>query len=94
MFAAELFRDGELLAYTKEAQAYADRTENEPANGSGAGANLLPGREYPYRQVRLENWYEPLGPGHYQITVRRRFIWAGDWLQSTPCTFDILPDKP
>jgi hypothetical protein len=89
----ELFRDGEPLPYTKKAQENIDCTEKRPDEGSGAEVLLLPGREYQLGWLRLEDWYKPLGPGHYQLTVRRRFTWDGEWLQSSPVTFEVLPEK-
>ncbi|HEY2972352.1 MAG TPA: hypothetical protein VGJ48_07560 [Pyrinomonadaceae bacterium] len=90
----ELFKDGDLLPYSKQAQENADRKEKAAAEGSGAPSRLLPGREYEWQRVNLEDWYEPLGPGHYQLTVRRRFVWDGEWIQSNPVTFDVEPGKP
>ncbi len=53
-----------------------------------------PGSEYEWTRVSLEDWYEPLGPGHYQLTVRKRFAWDGDWVQSNPVIFDVQPRNP
>ncbi|MBA3356640.1 MAG: hypothetical protein H0U18_12040 [Pyrinomonadaceae bacterium] len=89
----QLFRDGDLLPYSKEAQQNVDRKENAPSVGSGAESRLLPGREYGSYLVRLEGWYQPLGPGHYQLTVRRRFAWDGEWLQSSAVTFDVMSEN-
>ena len=44
--------------------------------------------------VRLEDWYDRLGPGHYELTVRKRFVSDGDWVQSNSGTFDVQPRKP
>ena len=42
----------------------------------------------------LEEWYEsPLQPGHYQLVVRKRFRPDGDWVESNPVTFDVIPRK-
>jgi len=90
----ELFRDGDLLPYSKEAQARVDRTEREPASGSAGGGWLEPRREYECVRVNLEEWYEPLGPGRYQVSVRRRFIWDGEWINSSSVIFEVKPDNP
>jgi hypothetical protein len=37
---------------------------------------------------------EPLRPGHYQLSVRKRFTGDGDWVQSNPVTFDVQARKP
>lgn len=89
----ELIKDGDLVPYKKETQENVDRKERELPNGSAAPSRLPPGREYEWQRVDLEDWYKPLGPGRYQLTVRRRFTWDGDWLQSSPVIFDVLPEK-
>jgi hypothetical protein len=90
----ELFRDGDLLSYTEEAKKNVERTENTPPEGSGGVSRIMPGREYNWLHVRLDHWYKPLEPGHYQLIVRERFAWEGEWLQSSSITFDVLAEKP
>ena len=85
----ELIRDGEIVPYLKDTQQRVERANRELANGSGASFTFEPGREYRWIQISLLNWYEPLKPGHYQLTVRRRFVWGGDWLPSNPITFEV-----
>jgi len=89
----ELYKDGDLVPYTKETQDNVNRKERELPNGSAAPGRILPGREYEWQRVNLEEWYKSLGPGRYQLTVRRRFTWDGDWLQSSPVIFEVLPEK-
>jgi len=60
-----------------------------------AKRTLVPGQEYRTDPVKLEDWYEsPLRPGHYQLIVRKRFTLDGDWAESNPVTFDVIPRKP
>jgi len=89
----ELLKDGDIVSYTKVANENVERTENSVGTGSGAPSELLPGKEYEWSSVRLEEWYKPLGPGRYQLTIRRRFAWDGDWLESNPVIFEILPKE-
>ncbi len=90
----ELFKDGDIVPYSKQAQEIVELRERRPAEGSGGGAKLEPGRERTLKWIRLEDWYEPLCQGHYQLSVSRRFAWDGDWVQSTSVTFDVQPRKP
>src|ERR1700738_1105470 len=90
----ELSRDGETLPYSKEVQEGVDRAEKEPHQGSSTYATLTQGREYVWATVRMEEWYEPLEVGHYQLTVRKRFVGDGDWIQSNPVVFDVQARKP
>jgi hypothetical protein len=93
----ELIRDGDILSYTKRAKEFVARAEREPAGDgfSRAPETMISGREYPSRYVQLEDWYEtPLKTGHYQLIVRRQFLLGGDWVESNPVTFDVVPRKP
>jgi hypothetical protein len=90
----ELFRDGDHVAYSKAAQWRIDRDDNQPPEGSAAPLTLLPGRESGQTAIRLENWYEPLAPGHYQLSVRKRFVWDGEWIQSNALTFEVEARTP
>jgi hypothetical protein len=90
----ELFKDGDSVPYSKEAQRHIQRVENEPPGGSAGPLTLPAGRESGALTVSLEDWYQPLGPGHYQLSVRKRFDWTGEWIQSNSLTFDVEPRTP
>ncbi len=90
----ELLRDGETIPYSRQAQERLDRAEGEPPSGSMSATQVFSGREERLYNVAMEDWYEPLGVGHYQITVRKRFAYDGDWVQSNPVIFDVQPRKP
>ena len=93
-FRPELYRDGDILSYSKNAQKEVDIADSQPPSGSGAPNQLIPGREYDWGQMKMDDWYEPLRPGHYQLIVRKRFVSDGDWVESNPVTFDVIPRKP
>src|ERR1041385_2983954 len=99
----ELIRDGDVVFYSKEAQECVARAEREPGGDgfSDAPEPLTAGREYLSHTVNLDDWYEtPLKPGHYQLLVRKQFLPAlpgvpgGDWVESNPVTFDVIPREP
>jgi hypothetical protein len=87
----ELLRDGDIVPYKKEAQRSVEKALTEPPNESSAEMQFLPEKDYVLQRINLSDWYETLLPGHYQLTVRRRFIWEGEWVQSDSITFDIGP---
>jgi hypothetical protein len=89
----ELLRDGDIIPYKKEAQEQVDRALSEPSNGSSAPVQLLPEKDYALQRINLSDWYKTLWAGHYQLTVRRRFVWGGEWVQSDSITFDISPSR-
>ncbi len=90
----ELLRDGETIPYSRQAQERLDRAEREPPSGSMSATQVLSGREERLYNVAIEDWYEPLAMGHYQLTVRKRFAYDGDWVQSNPVIFDVQPRNP
>lgn len=88
----ELLRDGDVVPYKQEAQQGVKRTLTEPPNDGSRTTELLPEKDYtlPLR-LYLSDWYETLLPGHYQLTVKRQFVWGGAWVQSDSITFDVGP---
>lgn len=84
-----LMRDGDIVPYSKQAEAAAQRSEE--LFGPGHELKLRSGVEHELQDIRLEDWYEPLSPGRYELTVRRRFDWQGDWLTSAPIYFEVQP---
>lgn len=88
----ELMRDGESVPYSKKAQV--EIVEPQLPSGSGAPITLEPGREHPSNYVNLDDWYDPLTPGFYQLRVRKRFAWDGDWVTSTPIYFEVQLRTP
>ena len=87
----ELLRDGDVVPYKKETQEQVDRALSEPPNDSSLPVQFLPEKDYALRRIDLSDWYKTLLPGHYQLNVRRRFAWRGEWAQSDSVTFDISP---
>ena len=90
----KLIKDGEVLAYSKTAQGRVDRTQREAPNGSTTFGTLLPWREYLWDTVDLKEWYDPLSPGDYQLTVSKNFTKDGDWVESNPVFFQVQPRNP
>jgi len=90
----ELIRDGDIIPYSQDAATSIEKSEREPPNGSTRSRALEPSHEYSLGLVALDSWYDsPLKPGHYQLTVRKRFTQDGDWVESNPVTFDVVPRK-
>lgn len=90
----KLIKDGEILPYSAKAKERVDRSEREPPNGSISSGTLVPWREYLWDTVDLKDWYEPLGPGNYQILVSKQFARGGDWVESNPVFFQVQARNP
>ena len=52
---------------------------------------LTPNTEKTLEQIDLSNWYEPLQPGHYQLSTQHRFVQGGKWVDSASITFEVTP---
>ncbi len=90
----ELILDGEVVPYTKRAQERLENAQRGLDGFSQAPRSLKSGREYQSNYVELEDWYEiPLKLGRYQLTIKERFTLDGDWVESNPVTFDVVPRK-
>ena len=90
----ELSRDGDILPYGKKAQERVERAEREAPSGSMRQVTLRPGHPEHWIYIDLEDWYESLTPGRYQLTVRKQFAWDGDWVVSSPVIFEVQPRTP
>lgn len=85
----ELFRDGDPVPYRKAVQEILEKREKEPHFFRSVPSHLAPGKEYNLELVNLKDWYKSLPPGHYQLSVRRQFVYGGEWVQSNSVTFDV-----
>lgn len=90
----ELVADGNVVPYSKFARERAERSESTAPEGSMMQVTLGPGRDVPWASVALDDWYDPLGPGRYQLTVSKRFVPDGDWVKSNPVLFEVQLRTP
>ncbi|MDT4952034.1 MAG: hypothetical protein QOJ02_172 [Acidobacteriota bacterium] len=85
----QLLRDGELVPYRDGLVELLKSKEKTPGNESVRGSTLLPHHTETVI-IEMKQWYEPLQPGRYLLTVKRRFIWGGEWIESPPLTFEVV----
>ena len=88
----KLIRDGDPVSYRKSLDELLAQKDNEPDFTRAKGANLGPG-EKAVTFLDLKDWYEPLKHGHYDLSVRERFIWGGRWVESSSITFEVDAGK-
>jgi hypothetical protein len=89
-----LLRNGEVISYGKRKASEIESSEQNRLSGSGAPVSLEPGREYAFGLVNIDDWYDALTPGRYQLTVRKQFAWGGDWVTSNTVYFEVEPRMP
>ena len=86
-----LLRDGESVPYTDHVVELLKSRGQYPDNQSVRGPNLPPNATHT-EIIAMEEWYGRLQPGHYLLTVKRRFIWGGEWVESPSLTFEVVPE--
>ena len=87
-----LLRDGESVPYRDHVVKLLKSRDLYPDERSVRGPNLPPNETY-FEIIEMERWYGRLPPGRYLLTVKRRFIWGGEWLESPPITFEVVPGR-
>ena len=86
----ELFKDGQLVPYVKGIAELLKAKEKEPSFRHNYHVQLEPNAPKILGYIDLKDWYEPLAPGHYQLSVRHRFEHGQQWLNSTSLTFEVV----
>lgn len=86
-----LFRDGQEVKYRQGLDDLLKSKEKEPGMEviHLRITRLESSQSKPLEQIDLDNWYAPLGPGHYQLSTRHRFVHAGKWVESSSVTFEV-----
>jgi hypothetical protein len=86
----QLYKDGVLVPYRKQAASMVEAKDKRPMVFRMIPADIE-NNATASAYIRFQEWYEPLGEGAYQLAIRRRFVWGGEWLESPPVRFRIRP---
>lgn len=88
----QLFREGKLLPYGREAEkAYRMKEEHATAVGQASNLFLEPNTTTRLGEFSLNTWYDPLPTGSYRLVIRRRFEIDGPWTSdSDELLFEIV----
>ena len=84
-----LLRDNQEVSYRN---GLSDLLKKKESDGDIISLNVItlePNHEKTLEYLDLNNWYEPLEPGHYQLSTQRRFIQGGKWVDSASITFEV-----
>jgi hypothetical protein len=85
-----LLRDNQEVAYRKgvsELLKSKDRENEDIVNISVI--TLEPSNEKTLENLDMKDWYDPLKPGHYQLSAQHRFVQGGKWVDSASVTFEV-----
>jgi hypothetical protein len=86
----ELFHDGEPVAYLKDiAKSLASTDAHADYERFIETTTLLPATPTKAGKLELRDWYETLKPGRYRLVNRHRFIFGGDWVETSPISFEV-----
>lgn len=85
-----LVREGELVPYKGDVAELIQEQDEYRGRSSGRFEHVDP-RAQMTEHVDLNDWYEPLRPGRYELVVRRRFISGGGWVESPSVAFEVVP---
>lgn len=85
----QLYKDGDLLPYLKTIERVT-QVDEAPTSFLRTDSGILsPSTPKLVEVISLSDWYKPLKPGHYRLTVKHRFEWGGTWIESSPGTFEV-----
>lgn len=84
----QLFKDGEPVPYREKVAALLEEKEKSQEIFSVKVVTLAPGQTTSLR-IHLGDWYEPLRDGSYSFSVKWRFVYGGDWVESPPADFKV-----
>jgi len=87
-----LLKDGKLLHYPEGLSKRLEKVDNnEPFYGSRVFHRLEPGKPELIGSLGLNEWYDALAPGHYELTMWHRFWGKEKPAKSNTVTFEIVP---
>jgi hypothetical protein len=87
----QLLKDGHQVPYHQKAAKFIKDNERLPYL-SALTLRLKPGEQQTLGIIDLKDWYEPLAPGLYELTVRHRFQTGGKWIDFPQVTFEVVPE--
>jgi hypothetical protein len=85
----QLRKDGELIPFKMEVDELTKARDESPYVFGFKPSRLLPGRTTEDR-IELADWYDELQPGTYQLSVHRRFVFGGRWVESDAISFEVV----
>jgi len=90
----ELLRGGQVVPYKKGLDEILKGVEDDPFVGNIYAVKLNSNESKIVGYLFLDDWYETLQPGHYQLSLKHRFNLGQDWVESSSITFEVVPKNP
>lgn len=89
----ELLRDGQIVPYREGLNKLLEAKEKDPFIVLPQVVKLNPNEQKFIGYIYLDDWYEPLQPGHYQLSLKHRFEPGQGWIESSSITFEVVSKK-
>ncbi len=87
-----LLKDGKLLPYKEEVvKVVRAKDKSGPGSGRIISGEIKPGETVTMDHIDLADWYDPLEPGQYQLTLKYRFRHRGQPVEVNMITFNVVP---
>jgi hypothetical protein len=87
----ELLRDGQKVQYRKRVAEIVEAVDKEVEFSKVSQVDVKPSEPTYVDILNLNDWYDALPPGKYQLTDRFRFVVGGDWLECPSVSFSVEP---
>jgi hypothetical protein len=89
----QLTRDGDVLAYLENVREEVRQADNGSCEITMPPhiVDLKPNIPFRIPAIKLQDWYGPLGPGHYTLFLKRTFACCADgqWNATNTISFDV-----
>jgi len=86
-----LYKNGQVHEYRKQIAELTEASDETVSDfHRDYQAHLEPNESITPQRIILDDWYDDLGPGHYQISVKHRLQPGQEWIESSSITFDIV----
>lgn len=87
-----LVKDGKLVPYPDRVNKIAAYKDKYGPSGTRVfGKTIQPNQTVGLDSMDLDDWYEPLQPGHYELTLKYRFRHRGPQVETNTTSFDVVP---
>lgn len=85
----ELTRNGVIVPYRTKINQLVKLRDERMEVFSEKPITIEPGEKGQIALIDLRHWFGTLMDGHYELTLRHRFVWEGAWVQANSVTFEI-----
>lgn len=87
----QLVKVGNQLPYREDIIKLVESKDENAEVFRVARVHLKAGQPVCINTIDLNDWYDALEPGFYELSVKYRLQWGGKWIESPSITFEVIP---